>query len=121
MVFQIADDALDLVATTERLGKPAGSDIREGKFTLPVLLAMGGEDGPRVRSLLADRPYSDEAIAEVITLVRQGGFVDESLREARRRIAVAETALGTLPAGETRDVLASMGEFLISRVESAEG
>ena len=45
MVFQIADDALDLVADEEAIGKPAGSDIREGKFTMPVLEALSGPDG----------------------------------------------------------------------------
>ncbi|MDH5616499.1 MAG: polyprenyl synthetase family protein, partial [Acidimicrobiia bacterium] len=48
MVFQITDDALDLVATDGYLGKPAGSDIGEGKFTLPVLLALGGPEGIRI-------------------------------------------------------------------------
>ena len=50
MVFQIADDALDLVADEETIGKPAGSDIREGKFTMPVLEALAGPEGARVRT-----------------------------------------------------------------------
>ncbi|MDH3518437.1 MAG: polyprenyl synthetase family protein, partial [Acidimicrobiia bacterium] len=121
MVFQIADDALDLVATTERLGKPAGSDIREGKFTLPVLLALNGPDGDAVESLLRARPYTDESIAKVIEIVRTGGFVAESLAEARRRIALADAALAALPEGEARRVLSAMGEFLVSRVDRAAG
>ena len=121
MVFQIADDALDLVATTERLGKPAGSDIREGKFTLPVLLALNGPDGDAVGSLLRARPYTDESIAKVIEIVRTGGFVAESLAEARRRIAMADAALAALPEGEARRVLSAMGEFLVSRVDRAGG
>lgn len=119
MVFQIADDALDLVATTERLGKPAGSDIREGKFTLPVLLALNGPDKESLESLLGEKPYTDESIARVIALVRNGGFVEESLQQARTRINAADAALAPLPDSEARAVLSAMGDFLVSRVDRA--
>ncbi len=56
LVFQMTDDALDLVGTEESIGKPAGSDIREGTFTLPVLLARDAPDGARVRQLLSQPP-----------------------------------------------------------------
>ncbi|MDH3471483.1 MAG: polyprenyl synthetase family protein, partial [Acidimicrobiia bacterium] len=64
MVFQITDDALDLVATDGYLGKPAGSDIGEGKYTLPVLLALTGPDRSRISELLNNRPYPPEAVGD---------------------------------------------------------
>jgi heptaprenyl diphosphate synthase len=120
IVFQIADDALDLVASDEYLGKPAGSDIGEGKFTLPVLLALAGDDGDRVRELLdGPRPYGRETIDEVIALCRKGGYVADSLDEASRRLTVASDAIATVGSPATRDVLARMGDFLIDQVEYA--
>lgn len=121
MVFQIADDVLDLVSTSEAIGKPAGSDIHEGKFTMPVLLALGGADGDRIRKLLAqDRPYSQDTVDEVIDLVRSGGFTDRSLAEAHRRLGVARAAAARLPDVPARTVLDGLGEYLVERIGRAE-
>lgn len=122
MVFQIADDALDLLADEETIGKPAGSDIREGTFTAPVLLAAAGPQGGRVRELLeGGMPYRDETVAEVIEIVRSGGFVDASLGDATARLESADQALKTVPDIEARGILQSLGAFLLERVESARG
>lgn len=120
MVFQIADDALDLVADEETIGKPAGSDIREGTFTAPVLRAVAGPDGERIRALLGTpRPYPDEAVAEVIAIVKAGGHVDEALQSAAGRLEVADTALRSLPDSEARSILQNLGAYLLERVEFA--
>jgi heptaprenyl diphosphate synthase len=120
MVFQIADDALDLVADEETIGKPAGSDIREGTFTAPVLMAANGPDGDRVRELLdREMPYADEVVGEVISLVRAGDFVDAALESASERLVVAGDALSSLPNGEAREILERLGGFLVDRVDAA--
>ncbi len=120
MVFQIADDALDLVADEETIGKPAGSDIREGTFTAPVLLASRGPEGDRIRHLLGGpMPYSDGAVEEVIDLVRSGGHIEESLEGATRRLAVATQALATLDPGRPREILEELGTYLLQRVDTA--
>ncbi len=121
MVFQIADDALDLVADDETIGKPAGSDIREGKFTMPVLEALAGAEGSRVRRLLeSDRPYRDEVVSQVIEIVRSGGHVDTSLGEAGRRLELASKALAALPDGNPRQILETLGSYLVERVDQAK-
>ena len=120
MVFQIADDSLDLVADEEAIGKPAGSDIREGTFTAPVLLAANGPDGPRIRELLdTDMPYGDETVEEVISLVRSGGHIEAALASATDRLQVADAALATLDDGEPRRILETLGTFLLDRVKAA--
>lgn len=120
IVFQITDDALDLVATEDLLGKPTGSDIVEGVFTLPVLHAMHGGDADRLRELLGgERPYQPQTVAEVIRLVRTGGFVDAALDEAAERVRAAEKAISVIPDGAPRRVLGSIGTYLIDRVETA--
>jgi heptaprenyl diphosphate synthase len=118
MVFQMADDALDLVSTQERLGKPAGSDVREGKFTLPLLLAMAGGDGPRLRALLGGSlPYPEEAVAEVIALARDGGWVDAALDHALSRVKRAHAQLDLLPDVPARSILDRLGNHLLERVD----
>ena len=120
MVFQIADDALDLVADEEAIGKPAGSDIREGKFTMPVLQALSGPDGDRVRSLLeSSHPYADHVVNDVIELVRAGGHVDSSLAEASRHLELASGALNRVPDSDARGILEGLGDYLLGRVETA--
>jgi heptaprenyl diphosphate synthase len=120
IVFQISDDALDLVATDAFLGKPAGSDISEGKFTLPVLGALRGPEGSRISELLSmPRPYPSELVSEVIGLVRSGGYVKDALNEASRRIDIAGRSIADLPNTPARDVLNSLGTYLINRVEAA--
>lgn len=120
MVFQIADDALDLVADEETIGKPAGSDIREGTFTGPVLRAVNGADGEKVKALLTTgRPYDDATVEEVIELVRDGGHVDAALESAKTRVATAESALAGLPDSKPKDILKSLGTYLLQRVEAA--
>jgi heptaprenyl diphosphate synthase len=120
MVFQIADDALDLVANEETIGKPAGSDIREGKFTMPVLEALAGENGARVRELLASaHPYPDPVVNEVIDIVRSGGHIDSALSEATRRLDLASDALEGVPDGEPKQILETLGVYLLGRVDAA--
>lgn len=120
MVFQLTDDVLDLIATEEFLGKPAGSDIREGTFTLPVLSALDSSDGPEIRRLLGSgKPYPEEAVERVIALVRNGGHVASALAEAERRIAAADAAVAALPHSEVTEVLTRLGGYLVERVAVA--
>jgi heptaprenyl diphosphate synthase len=119
IVFQLADDALDLVGTEDSLGKPAGSDIREGKFTLPVLAAVHDESGVRLRHLLSQpRPYSDEVADEAITLLRAGGWVDRAIDAALARVESAQQGLEALPAGPAKTALAELGRYLVDQVET---
>lgn len=116
MVFQIADDALDLVATEEQLGKPAGSDLREGKFTLPILLALRGPEGGHLRTLLTRS--DDTAVEEAVHLVRAGGYVDQSLTLAFERVARARAAAAILRSNPAHEVLDELGSYLVERVET---
>ena len=81
MLFQLRDDILDVVATDEELGKPAGQDLAEGIYTLPVLLALRDPDtGPELRPLLGaplDQPERDKA-------TRHRGGIGRHRRDRRR-------------------------------------
>ncbi len=116
IVFQMADDVLDLVATEDFLGKPAGSDMLEGTFTLPVLYAMADTDGNRIRDLLrAGKPHHRSAIDEVIEIVRSGGHIERSIREAEKHITRADKAAAMSDPSVTK-ILRSLGGYLVDRV-----
>jgi heptaprenyl diphosphate synthase len=120
MVFQITDDVLDLVASNAFLGKPAGSDIGEGTFTLPVLLAANESGSEEISSLLSSgKPYSDEAIRKVIDLTIASGAIDAVLDEAVDRIRIAEKAADEISNRSLTDVLSNLDQYLLDRVESA--
>lgn len=120
VVFQLADDVLDIVADAEFLGKPAGSDIVEGTFTLSVLHAMAGASGREIRSLLmGGGPYEPVAVERVIRLVVSGGHVDVVLDEATDRLRRAEDAIRGLEDRRLVAVLHTLDRYLLDRVDLA--
>jgi len=120
MVFQITDDVLDLIANDEFLGKQAGSDIGEGTFTLPVLLAGEGPDGDEVRSLLSGGgPYDHASIKRAIDLTVSGGYIDVALDDCEERIRRAEKNAQQIPSNPLSDILHNLDQYLMDRVLSA--
>jgi len=95
MAFQIIDDVLDVVATDEQLGKPAGHDLVEGAYNLPVLRALQGPAGEELRDLLGT-PIEGEAWERARELVRQGSAVKESVEVAQTYVDEAVELLGPL-------------------------
>jgi heptaprenyl diphosphate synthase len=82
MAFQIVDDILDVTATDEELGKPAGHDLVEGAYNLPVLRALQGPQGDELRSLLGT-PIAGETWEQALALVREGDAVSQSVAVAQ--------------------------------------
>ncbi len=98
MVFQIVDDVLDLTATDADLGKPAGHDMEEGVYTLPVLrmLAAGGPAGEELGALLG-RPLAPEERDKALVIVRSGSGIAEAITVAEEYAASAVAACEQLP------------------------
>jgi len=90
MAFQIVDDVLDVTATEAELGKPAGHDLVEGVYTLPVLRALSGGNGLRSR---LGAPIEGDELDAALTAVRTDGAVDGSLDTARDYAVGAISAL----------------------------
>lgn len=82
MAFQVVDDVLDVVATDEQLGKPAGNDLAEGIYNLPVLRALA-DGGDELQGLLG-RPLAGDDLATAVALVRASPGVEQSIEVARR-------------------------------------
>jgi octaprenyl-diphosphate synthase len=108
MAFQIADDLLDYTSDESVTGKPSGLDLREHKVTLPLIAVLPTLDaGERsdVEALFADPEPSEEAIGEVVELVRLRGGLDYARERALEYGRCAAEALEGLPEGAALDSL----------------
>jgi octaprenyl-diphosphate synthase len=118
MAFQVADDLLDYTEGQEMTGKPSGHDLKEHKVTLPLIAALREMDSAargRVESLFADPEPDDEAIAEVVELVRIHGGLDYARRRADQFSREAEESLADLPDGPSRTALADAIAYVVER------
>ncbi len=112
MAFQVVDDILDVVATDEELGKPAGHDMAEGIYNLPVLRAFDGPGGGELRSLLGGA-LTPEAQERALVIVREGDGVADSITEARAYVDRALADLDRLPATPAAEALAGAARHLL--------
>ena len=118
LAFQIWDDVLDLRADEKVLGKPVGSDIRNGKKTLIVINALESLDvknAARFRQILGKKNASDEEIKEAIGILDSVAAVDRAERIASEMIAKAKVLLDDLPNNEERKLLKDITDFMIKR------
>jgi heptaprenyl diphosphate synthase len=120
LAFQVVDDILDVVATDEELGKPAGHDMAEGVYTLPVLHTLGQETpaGAELRSLLGG-PLSPEDQARALALVREGDGVGAAVTRARSYVDEATAALAALPPSPAGDTLAAAARHLVDGLDGS--
>ncbi len=118
VAFQLVDDALDYSAEQERLGKTVGDDFREGKITLPVLLALGAanaEERAFWRRTIEQRDQNEEDLPRAIALMQRHGAFAATVSRARDYGGVALEALSVFPDSAYRRALADIVEFCISR------
>jgi heptaprenyl diphosphate synthase len=116
MVFQIVDDILDLVATDEQLGKPAGNDLVEGIYTLPVIHGLSDERyGEELRSKIG-APIERTEVDAVRKLVRSTKGVDYALTVAREFANQADAALLKLPQNDVTYALRGSGFRIIDSI-----
>ena len=115
MAFQVVDDVLDVVATDEQLGKPAGHDLVEGVYTLPVIRTLAGPGSDELRDLLG-RPLDDAEKDKARKIVRSNGAVEEAVDVARRFTRDAAAALAPLGENEMAAVLAATADDLLTSI-----
>lgn len=117
LAFQIADDVLDYEGSEDEIGKPIGHDIAEGFVTLPLMLAR--EDAPTAgkldRVLRSGRELNAAEAQEVVELVRASKGPQRALERARELSSRARQQLESLGAGNARDALAALTNYVVSR------
>ncbi|HLX87405.1 MAG TPA: polyprenyl synthetase family protein [Acidimicrobiales bacterium] len=113
MLFQLRDDLLDVVATEEELGKPAGQDLAEGIYTLPVLLSLrDAELGPELRSLLG-RPLGQPEREKAKAMVAASPAIEATTAAAQRWVESAVAATGGLSSPGLAQALAELARGLL--------
>lgn len=111
LAFQIVDDLLDLVGDPDVTGKTLGTDLREGVFTLPVLIAGGREP------LLKERLASGERdLAELLPLIRSGHGIEGAQAEARTHAETALEAISDLPDTEWTQALRDIPQGVLAQI-----
>jgi heptaprenyl diphosphate synthase len=118
MAFQIVDDVLDLVSTQADLGKPAGHDIEEGVYTLPVLFTLAGSNGPELRSLLGG-PVDAATRDRAAELVRDGDGIPRAIRLAAEYADRGRDAPPALPDSPGEIGPWAAADHLLQSVEAA--
>lgn len=118
LAFQLIDDALDYGGTSAELGKKVGDDFREGKITLPVVLAYRrGSDADRAfwHRVIVDSAIEDGDLESAVALMRRYGAIDDTIERARHFGDVARDALAPFPESAYRAALLEAVDFCIGR------
>lgn len=118
IAFQLVDDALDYGGSQAKLGKNVGDDFREGKITLPVVLAFRrGDADERAfwKRSLETGEASDADLATAIGLLTKHRALADTIERARHYGAMAKDALALFPNGPAKDALSEAVDFCISR------
>ena len=118
MAFQLSDDFLDYGGASEALGKNTGDDFREGKVTLPVILAMAAADagakGFWERTIVRGE-QEDGDLAHALELMRAAGALEGTLARAQEHIDNSIEALNAFGPSPMRDALTGIADFVVSR------
>jgi octaprenyl-diphosphate synthase len=118
MAFQIVDDWLDLTASEEVLGKPVGSDLREGKVTFAVLHALercSADERTIIETVLRERAFQSVLLQQVLAVLNRYGSLEAATAEARRYADAARNAICIFPDSEIKRVLLWAPEFVVER------
>jgi geranylgeranyl pyrophosphate synthase len=111
LAFQVVDDILDFTATEQELGKPVGSDLRQGTITLPVILMRDQQlaDG-RLRGA-----FESEDVELQVKLVQESGAIQAAYAEAEALVTRGRESLASMPAGIERDALEALASYVVRR------
>ena len=119
LAFQIIDDVLDYGGTTSLIGKSIGDDFREGKVTLPVIIAR--RRGSKIDQSFWERALdptlqTNNDLAHAVHLIRSTGAIDSAITEAKAYSNLAKVALSSVPNSVHLQALMDLADFCISRV-----
>ncbi len=118
IAFQLVDDVLDYSAKQATLGKTIGDDFKEGKITLPVVLAFrrgGDQERAFWRRTLEEQEQTAADLPRAIELMTKHGALEDTVERARHYGAIARDAMGIFAEGEEKQALIEAIDFCIDR------
>ena len=116
LAFQIVDDTLDVTGDPNNTGKAVGTDLIEGKPTLPVIYAMEDQvHGPRLVELFEKVDVTMDDVREALELIRATDSVDRCLARAREFVDQAVACLERVPDSIYKNSLLSLAQYIVSR------
>ena len=118
LVFQIADDLLDYTADTAELGKTAGTDLKEGKLTLPLIYALGraeGADRRLMEEIIANETFTRSDFNSLRSLLEKYGGLDYAEKKAAGHLAQAKKQLDIFAPSTEREILLTMADYALNR------
>jgi len=117
MGFQIVDDILDFTGEEATLGKPVGSDLRQGLFTLPTIIFNElYPENPAIQTLIdGSRSLSDEQVVQLVNDIRHSIAIELSFKEANQFVDRGLSSLLTQPNKKERQALEELAKFIIER------
>lgn len=118
MAFQLADDALDYVSSNEEFGKGVGTDLKEGKLTLPLIHAFRSataEERNLIRRALQNPVAHQEDLGEVLTIIDRYQGIGYTLQKALDFVKKAKGDLSPCPEGPAKTALFQLAEYVVER------
>jgi len=116
LAFQIVDDVLDVIGDRKNTGKRAGTDIMEGKPTLPIIYAMADPvHGSRIKKIFKNKDPTDKDVEEALKLIRSTDSVDRCMAKAKDIVETAIPLLSVLDDSVYKDSLIGLARFVVSR------
>ncbi len=114
LAFQIVDDILDFTGSAEILGKPAGSDLKSGNLTAPVLFAL--EEKPYLKVLIEREFAQPDDLEQAIALIQDSHGLERARELAAQHAQMAVEHIADLPPSECRQALINMADYVLSRL-----
>jgi octaprenyl-diphosphate synthase len=118
LAFQLIDDLLDFTSSTEKLGKPIGNDLREGKITLPLIYSLrdcNREDVEKVTRIFEEHGFQSVRLEEILEVIKRNGTLRAARHKAQQFADLAKACLDGFPDSLYKEALRSLADYILER------